>query len=237
MKNRTPQVLLIITSILGFLLITASLVLTLFLNDSIYLYGLIPGVLLSLVSLTLSNRTTLIEPDTEETFEVMMDSPITTEIPIIKTSVIENDELEIVPVEHVDIIETLDVPVTIQLEIDEKYAEALLRLTEKMIDRNLLRQNVDYDIESSNDVYKEIFKPIPIIGLAKNRKNNFNILAGLSHEDVEVIGTIKEKDLELIKVIYPKTQNIRGSITGGKYRTPHGSEHTQAHRVNLTFFT
>lgn len=251
MKKQTSSTLLILASILGFILIAAGLGLTLVLDQIYYLALLALGIIISIGSLALSARSpqTSTHPEEDVEYEDTLD--------IIQKDVhevAEEPELEEVveaveqveePVEEVETeepikaIEPLDLKkYTIELDIDSKTSESLLRLTEKMIEHNLLAYNPTYEEEntSNSDIFKEAFKAIPVVGVVKNRFNNYNILAGITHDDVEIIGTIKEQNLELVQTIHPKTQNIRGMITGGKFKTPENTEHTQAHRVQVTFY-
>lgn len=247
MKKQTSSTLLILASILGFILIAAGLGLTLVLDQIYYLALLALGIIISIGSLALSARSpqTSTHPEEDVEYEdtldiIQKDVHEVAEEPELEEVVEAVEQVEEVETEEpIKAIEPLDLKkYTIELDIDSKTSESLLRLTEKMIEHNLLAYNPTYEEEntSNSDIFKEAFKAIPVVGVVKNRFNNYNILAGITHDDVEIIGTIKEQNLELVRTIHPKTQNIRGMITGGKFKTPENTEHTQAHRVQVTFY-
>lgn len=246
MKKQSSQTLLILFSIVGFILIASGVSLTL-LYDQIYYLALVGvGIIISIISLSLSSRKPFKEKAVQPKYSKTEPNEVYEdylELAPINRQTKETDEPEeIVPpvIEGVkpEPIPSEPDPFTIELDIDTKTSEALLRLTEKMIDHQLIIYNPTYEEEntSTSDIFKEAFKAIPVVGVVKNRFNNYNILAGITHDDVEIIGTIKEENLELVKEIHPKTQNIRAIITGGKFKSPSNTEHTQAHRVEVTFY-
>lgn len=122
--------------------------------------------------------------------------------------------------------------VTLTLVRSDENQENIYQLLHKMNARGLLKESVAYKMNfeqvqnhklCNKYIFENIFNDIPSISLVKerNRKEtltHIKVMAGVSDNDLVVIGYIPTKHLVEVHKSFDSIYHIRGKITGGHYR-------------------
>lgn len=122
--------------------------------------------------------------------------------------------------------------VTLTLVRSDENQENIYQLLHKMNARGLLKESVAYKMNfeqiqnhklCNKYIFENIFNDIPSISLVKerNRKEtltHIKVMAGVSDNDLVLIGYIPTKHLVEVHKSFDSIYHIRGKITGGHYR-------------------
>ncbi|AZK44185.1 hypothetical protein EEI45_04985 [Erysipelothrix piscisicarius] len=122
--------------------------------------------------------------------------------------------------------------ITLTLVRSDENQENIYQLLHKMNARGLLKESVAYKMNYDQIknhklldkyIFETIFNDIPSISLVKerNRKEtltHIKVMAGVSDDDLVLIGYIPTKHLVEVHKSFNSIYHIRGKITGGHYR-------------------
>ncbi|AYV34455.1 hypothetical protein PT105_00110 [Erysipelothrix rhusiopathiae] len=122
--------------------------------------------------------------------------------------------------------------VTLTLVRSDENQENIYQLLHKMNARGLLKESVAYKMNfeqiqnhklCNKYIFENIFNDIPSISLVKerNRKEtltHIKVMAGVSDNDLVLIGYIPTKHLVEVHKSFDSIYHIRGKITGGHYK-------------------
>lgn len=122
--------------------------------------------------------------------------------------------------------------VTLTLVRSDENQENIYQLLHKMNARGLLKESVAYKMNfeqiqnhklCNKYIFENIFNDIPSISLVKerNRKEtltHIKVMAGVSDNDLVLIGYIPTKNLVEVHKSFDSIYHIRGKITGGHYK-------------------
>lgn len=232
----------VILSFFGLLIIAGSLITSIYFEEITPLFLLIPGVLFTLISLRLSlpgkDAHTRKTPASNESYNEL--TPLST---ITKNNVLENtlenlvvDEESIIEAPLSEEVEAEDDLRMLELMSDIDQSDNLLRLITAMNEMNMVHENIDFNLDDAQDIFLENIDSIPVIALVKNRNQNYNVLAGLTHQNISVIGTFKKEDLDYVDHYYPMAQTIQAKIVGGPYKDSNSKKMVKPHKVYLKIY-